>query len=340
MQHSKLVSIFQTEFERCKITKDESVVVLSGERSRPGYANAAMEAVRNLGANVFDMHTLGIQAGNIPEGKRKDAIVGLTPISGNRLAIETLKNADFVVDLVFLLHSPEQLEILEAGTRILLVVEPPDVLERLLPTDDLRQQVESGAEKLKRARSLRIVSDAGTDVVMMLGEYPVITQYGFTEQPGRWDHFPSSFLYTWPNEGGTNGKIVLNKGDFIWPLNKYLAEPITLEIKDGYIRKIEGGGDAQMLRDQMESFKDPEAFAVSHIGWGVDPRAKWDALLTQPESVGIDPRSYAGNVQFSTGPNLEAGGKRHTLAHFDMPMLGCTLMLDGEAVVHKGQLVA
>jgi 2,5-dihydroxypyridine 5,6-dioxygenase len=340
MQHEKLVALFHAEFERCRVSKDESVVVLSGERSRPGYAKAAMEAIRNLGASVFEMHTLGVRPSDVPAGHKKDGIVGLTPIAGNRLAIETLKQADFVVDLVFLLHSPEQGEILAAGTRILLVVEPPDVLQRTLPTDELRQQVEAGAEKLKRARSLRIVSDAGTDVEMKLGEYPVITQYGFTDEPGRWDHFPSSFLYTWPNEGGTNGRVVLNKDDFIWPLNKYVAESITLEIKDGYIRSIVGGTDATMLREQMESFKDPEAYAVSHIGWGVDPRAKWDALLSQPESVGTDPRSYAGNVQFSTGPNLEAGGKRHTLAHFDMPMLGCTLMLDGKPVVHKGELVA
>lgn len=333
MHQDQLISLFEAEFERCNVKKGEHAVVLSCDRSQPGYARAALAALQNRGAKVFEMHTL------VPQN-RKDGSVGQTPISGNQVAIDALKAADFVVDLVFLLHSPEQSEILAAGTRILLVVEPPDVLERQLPTEELRRAVEAGGEKLKGARMLRIISDAGTDLEMKLGEYPVITQYGFTDKPGRWDHFPSSFLYTWPNEGETNGRVVLNSGDFIWPLNKYLSDPIVLTIEGGYIRKIEGGDDARMLRTEMESFKDPEAYAVSHIGWGVDPRAKWDALLTQPASVGTDPRSFAGNVQFSTGPNLEAGGKRHTLAHFDMPMLGCTLMLDGKAVVKNGQLVA
>jgi 2,5-dihydroxypyridine 5,6-dioxygenase len=175
---------------------------------------------------------------------------------------------------------------------------------------------------------------------MRLGQYPVVTQYGFTDQPGRGDHWPSSFLYTWPNEGGTNGRVVINRGDFVWPLNKYLSDPIILTIEVGYIRKIEGEGDAELLREKLESFDDPEAYAVSHIGWGVNPNAKWDALLTQPDSVGIEPRSFSGNVQFSTGPNLEAGGNRNTLAHFDMPMLGCTLTLDGKPVVEKGRLVS
>jgi 2,5-dihydroxypyridine 5,6-dioxygenase len=89
----------------------------------------------------------------------------------------------------------------------------------------------------------------------------------------------------------------------------------------------------------MESFNDPEAYAVAHMGWGIDKRADWTALKTYPTSSGTDPRSYAGNFQFSTGPNTEVGGNRHTLAHFDMPMLGCTVMLDGRAVVLDGEVV-
>lgn len=332
MQQDQLISLFQAEFERCKLTKGESAVVLSSERSRPEYANASLAALRNLGANAFEIRTLS------PVGQREGS-VGVTPISGNKVAIEALKAADFVVDLVFLLHSPEQSEILKAGTRMLLVLEPPDVLARQLPTEELRRTVEAGAEQLKKARSLRVISDAGTELEMSIGEYPVITQYGFTDEAGRWDHWPSSFLYTWPNEGQTHGRVVLNEGDFISTINKYVSTPVVLTIADGYIRKIEGGDDAQLLREQLENFNDPEAYAVSHIGWGVDPRADWNVSRSHPQSAGMDQRSFAGNVQFSTGPNVEVGGKRHTLAHFDMPMLGCTLLLDGEPVVANGQLV-
>jgi 2,5-dihydroxypyridine 5,6-dioxygenase len=255
--------------------------------------------------------------------------------------VETLKKADFVADLMFLLHSPEQVEILRAGTRMLLIVEPPEILERLSPTDDLRKQVESGAELLKRARSLRVTSPAGTDLEMAIGDYPVITQYGFTDTPGRWDHWPGSFLYTWPNEGRTDGRVVLNTGDVIWPLNRYVENPITLTIRDGYIREIEGrGSDARVLREALESFRDPEAFAVAHMGWGLDPRAQWKALASEPRSCGMDARAFCGNVQFSTGPNTEVGGTRHTMGHFDMPMLGCTLTLDGQPVVRDGQVVS
>jgi 2,5-dihydroxypyridine 5,6-dioxygenase len=243
------------------------------------------------------------------------------------------------VDLLLLLHSPEQVEILQAGARIMLVVEPASMLESRPPTEQLRQEIESASDMLRQARVLRVTSAAGTNIEMQLGQYPVITQYGFTDEPGRWDHWPSAFLYTWPNEGSARGTIVLDKGDFVWPLNRYVETPVELSVRDGYIRDISGGEDARMLSEQMASFKDPEGYAMSHIGWGVDSRADWFALRKHPDSVGTDPRSYAGNVQFSTGPNTEAGGNRHTIAHFDMPTRGCTLMLDDRVVIRDGQIL-
>lgn len=336
MQQEKLVALFQEEFRRCKLDESETAIVLSGERTPAAMADAAMQAITNLGAQGFRMH---MPASRARVGAEEGSYVGLTPVTGQKLALETLKQADFVVDLLLLLHSPEQVEILNAGTRMLLVVEPPEILASRPPTDALRRQIEASEEVLKGARTLRITSSAGTDVEMKLGQYPVITQYGYTDTPGRWDHWPSAFLYTWPDEGSTNGRVVLNKGDFVWPLNRYLESPITLTIREGYIRSIEGEEEAERLREQMASFNDPEAYAVSHIGWGVDPRADWEALKKEPASVGTDPRSFAGNIMFSTGPNTEAGGSRHTIAHFDMPMLGCTLTLDGYTVVRDGEVV-
>ncbi len=336
MEQDKLVALFQEEFVRCKLKSDETAVVLSGERSSEAYAKAALQAICNLGAQGFRLHMP-------PPVARTEAAegsyVGVTAVTGQTLALETLKKADFVVDLLLLLHSAEQVEILNAGARMLLVVEPPDILTSRPPTEALRSQIEAGEKTLARAKRLRVTSAAGTDFSMDLGEYPVITQYGYTDTPGRWDHWPSAFLYTWPNERTTNGRVVLDQGDFIWPLNRYVEAPISLTVRDGYICAIEGGADAADLREQMERFKDPEAYAVSHIGWGVDQRADWKALQRQPLSVGTDPRSYAGNVQFSTGPNTEAGGTRNTIAHFDMPMLGCTLTLDDTVILKDGQVV-
>ena len=51
-------------------------------------------------------------------------------------------------------------------------------------------------------------------------------------------------------------------------------------------------------------------------------------------------RSFLGNVMFSTGPNNELGGPNDTACHLDIPMRGCSLFLDDEAVVLDGQVVS
>ena len=56
---------------------------------------------------------------------------------------------------------------------------------------------------------MHIVSAAGTNLYCKLGEFPVISEYGFVDEPGRWDHWPSGFALTFPDEGGTNGILVV-----------------------------------------------------------------------------------------------------------------------------------
>ncbi|HEY0525350.1 MAG TPA: 2,5-dihydroxypyridine 5,6-dioxygenase, partial [Stellaceae bacterium] len=79
--------------------------------------------------------------------------------------------------------------------------------------------------------------------------------------------------------------------------------------------------------------------AVSHAGWGMNPAARWDALALydKRDTNGTELRAFAGNFLYSTGANEHAG--RHTLGHFDLPMRGCTIALDGEVIVDAGLLL-
>jgi len=74
------------------------------------------------------------------------------------------------------------------------------------------------------------------------------------------------------------------------------------------------------------------------IGWGLQPRARWSTLglYDREATIGMDARAFEGNFLFSLGPNNEAGGKRTTTCHIDIPLRHCDVMLDGEAVVRDG----
>ena len=185
----------------------------------------------------------------------------------------------------------------------------------------------------------RFTNPLGTDVTYELGQYPVLTEYGFTDTPGRWDHWPGGFLATNGNDGRVHGKVVMNQGDILFPFNKYVQEPIEFTIREGHIVDIKGGFDAMLVREHMASFRDPRAYAISHIGWGLNHLARWDYLASGKPTIGMDGRAFYGNVLFSTGPNVELGGTNDTRCHLDLPMKGCTLYLDDELIVKDGEIV-
>jgi 2,5-dihydroxypyridine 5,6-dioxygenase len=337
---TQLLKMFEHVLTLSGVNESQSVAVLKTSCSNPRLVWAGMESAQRLGAKVYGVelplmnHTDAI--GNDPTG-----YFGRTALTGHPAAQKALAAADLIIDTMLLLHSPEQTELLKNGTRMLLVIEPPEILARMLPTLEDKRRVEAAERRLRAAKTFVVKSRAGTDVEFRLGQYPTITEYGFADCPGRWDHWPSGFLFTWPNEGSANGVVVIDKGDVIFPFKTYVDSPIRLEIKDGYIRNIVGDVDAERFESYLRLFRDPEVFAISHIGWGLQDRAHWSALALydRHESVGIDGRAYYGNFLFSTGPNTEAGGSRNTACHIDIPLRRCSVYLDGEPMVLDGDVI-
>ncbi len=338
---NQLVEMFEHVLTLSNVTPSESVAILKSHYSNPRIVDAAFNAAQRLGAKVYGVE---LPALNPPKAMGNDmtAYCGDTPLTGNKAAQTALEAADLIVDTMMLLHSPEQEQILKTGTRILLAVEPPEVLARILPTLEDKRRVVAAEKVLKTAKKMRVTSAAGSDFTMSLGDYPTVTEYGFADEPGRWDHWPSGFLFSWPNEESANGKLVIDIGDILLPFKTYCRESITLTIKDGFITDITGGFEAEYLRDYMAYFKDPEVYGISHVGWGLQPRAQWTAMGLHDKNDGMcmDARAFNGNFLFSTGPNTEVGGTRKTPCHMDIPLRNCTITLDDEVVVvNAGEVV-
>ncbi|MBF8774022.1 2,5-dihydroxypyridine 5,6-dioxygenase [Pseudomonas fulva] len=341
VSNAQLTQMFEHVLKLSRVDDTQSVAVLKSHYSDPRTVNAAMEAAQRLRAKVYAVE---LPAFNHPTAMGRDmtAYCGDTALTGNLAAQRALEAADLIVDTMMLLHSPEQEQILKTGTRILLAVEPPEVLARMLPNEDDKRRVLAAETLLKQARSMHVRSKAGSDFHTPLGQYPAVTEYGYADEPGRWDHWPSGFLFTWPNEDSAEGTLVLDVGDIILPFKNYCRERITLEIEKGFITGIHGGFEAEYLRDYLKYFNDPEVYGISHIGWGLQPRAQWTAMGLHDRNDGMcmDARAFYGNFLFSTGPNTEVGGKRKTPCHLDIPLRNCDIYLDDQAVVMAGDVVA
>lgn len=318
----------------------ETLVVVSQGTERADYVEAFLAAGARLGAIAFHLRLPDATAAI--GGDVGVWTVGATPLAGNRAAVEALKQADIVVDVMFLLHSKELREIQQSGTRILTCIEPVDLLVRTLPTEDLTRRVSVAVGLLGAARELRFTNEAGTDVTYAIGSYPTLGQYGFADKPGQWDHWSSSgMLYTYGADDGVDGTVVVAPGDIILPFKSYVQAPIEFVIGAGRIQDIRGDGvDAQLVREYMANFGDPDGYGLSHIGWGMNEEAKWSALATDRRGHGMEVRGFAGNVLFSTGPNTQVDGPNNTQCHLDFPMRGCSLCLDGRPIIVGGEIVA
>ena len=335
----EMVKVFSDELALCKVGPGEKISVLSEGNHLQDYAEAFLRAAEGLGADANNVHVAPDATGGGAEARIKE--VGVNPLSEDPVAMATLKDSDMVVDLMLLLFSKEQLELQAGGTRILLAVEPFDILKRLFPDEDIRRRVEVGEQRVQAAKTLRFTNKAGTDVIYDLksgddGLKRVVTEYGYTATPGRWDHWPSGFLACIGTATGVEGRVVMDVDDIILPNKEFVSEPIDMTIRDGFITEFKGGADARKLQDFYESFEDPGAFGIAHIGWGLNQHALWDV---NAPGICQDGRAYYGNVLFSTGPNIEFGGTNDTACHFDLPMKNCSLWLDDELIVRDGELV-
>ena len=208
-----------------------------------------------------------------------------------------------------------------------------------MPNAALEPKVKAGMKRLKNAKLMRVTSAAGTDLTINLTDARVGGGWGYTARPGSISHWPGGLCLAFPAKGSVNGLLVMNEGDVNLTFKRYLEKPVRLTIANDFVTDIAGQGlDADLMRSYFAAWGDAEAYAVSHVGWGMNPQARWDsmAFYDKNDFNGTELRAFAGNFLYSTGANEVAG--RHTLGHFDLPLKGCTVMLDGEVLVDAGQL--
>ncbi len=337
---AKWIDAFAETFRLCGVTEGETAAVLSESQSRPVIVELADLALQRLGARVFGVSVpTPPQRAPVPVRSTgaSDAIGGLEPV------VAALAAASFVADCTVegLLHAPELGAILAGGARILMVSnEHPEILERLVPDPALKPRVDEGAALLAGASEMRVTSAAGTDLTVDVSRAPAAASWGCTSGPGTVAHWPGGLCLCFPPAGTVNGTLVLAAGDVNLTFKRYLESPVRMRISGDYIADISGDGlDAALTASYLEAWDDPDAYAVSHVGWGMNPRARWDALTMYDRTQfnGTELRAFAGNFLYSTGANETAG--RHTLGHFDLPMRNCTITLDGTTVVSAGRVV-
>lgn len=335
----KWLAAFRRVFKLNGIGHGTRVVVVAETQSRPVLIQLSELALFDLGAQTCTL-TLPTPPLSAPVPVRSTGTS--LAIQHNPAAIAAMKACEVIVDCTVegMIHSPEWPEIEEAGARLLVVTnEHPEILERTEPKAELGPKVALGIEMLRAASEMRVTSAAGTDLAIDLRDAPCGGTPGFGTTPGAVAHWPGGLCLAFPGTGTVNGRIVMDVGDMNLTFKTYLSSQIDFTVENDFVTEIKGDGlDAELFRDYMEAWDDPHAFGMSHVGWGMNPHARWvsGALYDKRDMQAVEFRAFAGNFLWSTGANQYAG--RFTEGHFDLPMRRCTIALDGQVVVKDGVL--
>ncbi len=335
----KWIDLFAEVFARCKVAPGDACAILSETQSRTLNVQLAELALLQLKARPFHVIVpTPRQTAPVPirSTGASIALQNLTP------ALAALAGSVFVADCTIegLMHAAELPAILKGGARVLYVSnEHPEALERLAPSSSDEQKVRAGMRLLRAAKAMRVTSPAGTDLSIHIEGAQVGGVWGYTEKPGTLSHWPGGLCLAFPKAASVNGTLVLAPGDLNLTFKRYLESPVRLTIESDYVTKIDGTNfDADLMREYFAAWGDRDAYAVSHVGWGMNPHARWEsmAMYDRRDCNGTEQRAFAGNFLYSTGANEVAG--RHTLGHFDLPLRHCTVELDGRPVVQDGVL--
>jgi len=336
---SKWIDLFAEVFARCKVSAGDVCAVLSETQSRALIVQLAELALARLGAKPFHVVVpTPRQTAPVPirSTGASVALAGMGP------ALQALAASVFVADCTLegLMHAPELPQILKGGARVLYVSnEHPEALERLAPSPADETQVRAAMRALRAATRMTVTSPAGTDLDIRVEGARVGGVWGYTEKPGTLSHWPGGLCLCFPPAGSVSGTLVLAPGDLNLTFKRYVESPVRLRIDSDYVTHIEGESlDAELMREYYAAWGERDAYAVSHVGWGMNERARWDALVMydRADVNGTEQRAFAGNFLYSTGANEVAG--RYTLGHFDLPFRHCTVKLDERTIVEDGRL--
>lgn len=335
----KWIDTFAEVFTLCGVKPGDACAILSETQSRAALVQLSELALARLGARWFHV-VLPTPRQTAPVPVRStgasDAIGGLGPV------VQALAGSVFIADCTVegLQHAAELPQILKGGARVLAISnEHPEILERTAPRAEDEAPVREAMRRLKAARQMHVRSNAGTDLAISLADARVGGVWGFSARPGSLSHWPGGLVLAFPAAASVQGALVLDRGDVNLTFKRYLQDPVRLVIEHDHVVAIEGSSvDADLMRGYFEAWNDRAAYAVSHVGWGMNRRARWDSMMFHDKADfnGTELRAFAGNFLYSTGANEVAG--RHTPGHFDLPLRRCTITLDGQPVVTEGVL--
>ena len=196
--------------------------------------------------------------------------------------------------------------------------------------EEIRRQVDATAKKIV-GRELRITTPAGTDFWTSIEGRHADVGYGTSIHRGEASSPPDAECAVGPADDSAKGVLVID-GSVPLPGLGLLEKPIYLMVEEGYITKIEGGREAEILKKSLADFDDPRVYLVAEVGFGLNPAASLSGRMLEDEGV-------YGTMHIGIGNNLAYGGTCRTPIHIDLILKNPTCLVDDHYVYKDGILI-
>ncbi len=248
-----------------------------------------------------------------------------------------MKNADVIFGITkfSLFHSQARKDAVANGARFVNMV---DYNTKMMEEGGLHCDFEeignvcsNVASKLENRKTCTITTDKGTNFTCEIEGIKPNPQYGRSLKPGSSSSPPDIECATCALEGTGEGIIVVD-GSIPHPELGLITENIKLTVEKGLIVKIEGGKQAEILKNVLINFNDPNVYNIGEIGIGLNPMCELNGSMLEDEGC-------SETLHFGAGDNRGFGGKTASNYHLDIIIKSPDLEVDGEKILDKGRVL-
>ena len=198
---------------------------------------------------------------------------------------------------------------------------------------DATARAQNAMKALEKGATCRVTSPAGTDVVVSIVGRPALEVTPIKKRGQMMGPVPLWAEVAFAAvEDKTEGKIVVDGVMLGIGLSGQVVEQIVWKIKKGQCTSIEGGAEANRLREVLAGVQGADI--IGEFAFGTSEKSPWGS----PSEKG-----RLGTVHFALGDNHNAypGGKNVSNLHLDGVCLNATLQIveTGVYIVKDGQWV-
>lgn len=170
------------------------------------------------------------------------------------------------------------------------------------------------ARRMSRAEEIEISTPNGTKISFSVKGRKVLADTGILTRPGSFGNLPAGEVFLAPLEGTARGKLVLD-----WAPTRELKSPVTLIVRDGYVRDVGGNEEfVKQLRKKLEERQ--ENRNIAELGIGTNSMAK------RPDNI-LESEKIMGTIHIALGDNSSFGGRVNTPFHQDFVFFKPTIVL-------------